>query len=346
MKNTFLGLILFVGLALVFNSCKNDLNIAAPKEEIAVVYAMLDANDPAAPSVVQKNYFKIYRAFLDGERDVYEVAQEADSIYYNSLVAKLTNIQNGNEITLNRETIANLEDGIFPSSPNVVYTTTQNISEFTKYRLTITLPNGKTVKAETKTLGNSNILPLGLNNSVNFFVPSSAQNTNVTLANISPYDTSARLYNLAIRFRFNEIFSDGTENPVMVEWNPLNNVAIRIGEPAISLKLDNGMEFFNNIANKVEPKDGVIQRKFNASGCIELVFTTTGKEFNTYRLVNIANSGLNSNQIFEPYTNIEGGRGIFTGRNVQLKQSVGLSVNSINELMTGSRTGHLLFRGI
>jgi hypothetical protein len=347
MKNIFFTLLSFILMGSILYSCKNSLDIAAPKEEITVVYAMIDANDPTAPSVVQKNYFKIYRAFLDGERDVYEVAQQTDSIYYNSILARLVNIETGNTILLSKDTISDLNDGIFPTSPNIVYSTTAPINEFTKYKLNISLPNGKTINSETKTLGNSQIQVLGTNG-VNFLPPgrlNTPPDLDVNIASIV-LDTSARLYSFTVRFRFNEVFADGTENPVMVEWKPLNNVPIQQGSNYITIKINNGMEFFYNIADKVKPKDGVIRRNFNASGCIEFVFTTTGKEFSTYREVNIANSGLNANQIFEPYSNIVGGKGIFTGRNVQSKGSVGLSNNSIVELRTGTITGHLLFQGI
>ncbi|HRD40673.1 MAG TPA: hypothetical protein PLC65_18735, partial [Bacteroidia bacterium] len=64
----------FCFVAVIFNSCKNELNILAPYKESISVYAVLNPQET-------RNYVRVNRIFL-GEGNSFQMAQVNDSINY------------------------------------------------------------------------------------------------------------------------------------------------------------------------------------------------------------------------------------------------------------------------
>ena len=112
-------LISFCVLILAFSSCKTDVDLIAPYEEIMVVYGVLNPADSV-------QYIRINKAFL-GEGNAYQFAQVPDSFQYGDILdVKLERYKNNNMIgTINLERFEGsaLDTGIFASSPNYLYRT-------------------------------------------------------------------------------------------------------------------------------------------------------------------------------------------------------------------------------
>lgn len=125
----FSGKILFIlaVVTMVFNSCKNDLNILAPYKESVSVYAVLSAQDSL-------NYVRINKIYL-GEGNAYTMATVQDSVnyqkgildvtlertYYGSPASTTVGNPSKMKITL-RDTMFQLEPGAFNQNQRVWYT--------------------------------------------------------------------------------------------------------------------------------------------------------------------------------------------------------------------------------
>src|SRR6185503_4661650 len=121
------ALLVFGSITILFNSCKNDLNILAPYKESASVYALLNPQE-------KRQYIRINKIFL-GEGDAYVMAQVTDSVNYKQgvLTVALERYLYGNpvqttvgnptktKIILN-DTVIQIKPGPFSQSQRLWYT--------------------------------------------------------------------------------------------------------------------------------------------------------------------------------------------------------------------------------
>jgi hypothetical protein len=91
MKFAACSLVFSILSVLLFNSCKNDLDLNAPYKEIPSIYAVINPQEKV-------QVIRINKVFL-GERDANEMAQVADSINYpaGELTVTLGRYVNGNQ---------------------------------------------------------------------------------------------------------------------------------------------------------------------------------------------------------------------------------------------------------
>jgi hypothetical protein len=135
-------LLLFGTITILFNSCKNDLNILAPYKESVSVYALLNPQE-------KRQYIRINKIFL-GEGNAYVMAQVTDSVNYKQgvLTVNLERYVNGipalttvgnstkTKIVLN-DTVIQLQPGPFSQSQRLYYTDDKIYADG-DYHLTIT----------------------------------------------------------------------------------------------------------------------------------------------------------------------------------------------------------------
>lgn len=348
-KKIVIAWLTFAILALV-SSCKNDLDVNGPKQDTMVVYAMIDASKPV-------QYIKLYRAFLDKNKDAYEIATNIDSIYYRNVQVKLWE---SNSANVNPTSSINFIEadaavdgyvmdasGAFASSPNLCFKSINgNVQPNKYYKLEVTKPNGEKVTSSfVRAIGNSSVyVPNNTNRKVNFVSgvpPTNTLDQIPTLCSFSP-DTTARLYDFTLRLFYTEINTEtGTQTPKMFTWNILKNQEIDFTQTSQTVKLSSGLSFYRVLANNLQASP-TIQRKI-ANFPLEYEVNMYGKDFVDYRNVALANTGINENQIFEPYTNISGGNGIFSSRNTQIIEQVGFGTSSLVELKVGNLTRSLNF---
>ena len=164
MKHTRFILVLSCFI-LIFNSCSTDVDLYADYKDIAIVYAMLN---PKADT----NYVKIIRAFCgtnDDPIDANEVALIADSSNYpGKLDVRLIELKNtygnsyeptGRILMFDTLTLHNKEEGVFYSPDQKVYYTDESLASASggnkyAYQLIVVKPNGDTITARTKMVGN------------------------------------------------------------------------------------------------------------------------------------------------------------------------------------------------
>lgn len=165
LKHKILAGLAFV--ALLFNSCKNDLNILAPYKESVSVYGLLNAQEG-------RQYIRINKVFL-GEGNAYQMAQIPDSVNYKSgeLTVTLQRFVYGNNspqlttvgnatrtaITL-KDTLIHTQSGTFTTSQRLYYTD-DKLHAYGDYRMTITNNHTGKVFTSKAAMVDSTILPPG-----------------------------------------------------------------------------------------------------------------------------------------------------------------------------------------
>lgn len=121
-------LLVFASIILLFNSCKNELNILAPYKEVVSVYALLNPQET-------HQYIRVNKIF-SGEGNAFTMATVNDSVNYAPGVLKVTltrtfngspagtTVGNGSkmEIVL-RDTLVQLNPGPFNQNQRLFYTT-------------------------------------------------------------------------------------------------------------------------------------------------------------------------------------------------------------------------------
>ena len=121
MKKTITLLFLII---LIISSCETDFKVNADRQEVTIVYGLLDQSK-------DRQYIKINKAFLvDG--NALEMAASSNSTNYNpdSLEVKIYKVKEhsfGNFDTLGyvilNDTVLEKEAGLFSTDNNIVYTT-------------------------------------------------------------------------------------------------------------------------------------------------------------------------------------------------------------------------------
>lgn len=134
-------LILFLSLFITQMGCSTDFDIAAPHEDITVVYGLLNMTDTA-------HYVSVRKAFVDN-KNALEMAQVADSSYYSNISVRLVETDKTTVldevilhiVDLNNEGYPKKEEGIFFSNPNYVYKFKKQLNTKSLYRLVVTNNN-------------------------------------------------------------------------------------------------------------------------------------------------------------------------------------------------------------
>lgn len=94
MKNTILlisGLLLSI---MALQSCSEDFTVSAPYKQITVVYGILNADDSA-------HYIRIQKAFMDENKSAIDMAQDADSSFYQNLSVRMVEYASNRTQVLN-----------------------------------------------------------------------------------------------------------------------------------------------------------------------------------------------------------------------------------------------------
>src|ERR1700733_715755 len=118
---------IFLFFALLFliagTGCTTKFKIAAPYENITVIYGFLDMNDTA-------HYIRVQKAFLDNSKSALTMSQSPDSSFYANINVRINRIDVTDSllhdtIHLNRVDL-NLEGypkqpGVFFTAPNYAY---------------------------------------------------------------------------------------------------------------------------------------------------------------------------------------------------------------------------------
>jgi len=318
---TSLPAFLFALLIILVIGCKNDLQILAPYQDVTVVYGLLDQNDSI-------HYIRINKAYQTAG-NAYTAATQYDSINYpaGTLTVQLQDYSNGaiiNTITLDTTSSVMIMPGIFSFPYELLYYTKQTLNPNDQYNLVIT--NNKTKKVIT---GSTSLLP-----DIYLTSPSGymQNNTPIDLSSTTQFPTmiswngtgtDAALYQLTLRFYYNEIDSvkKDTTNKYL-DWVIFTLTSS--GQTPVDFASE---YFFQFVKESILPAIGNIKR---VPLYIEIMFTTGSIDLNTY--YQLSQPSLTVNQEKPFYTDLKNGVGIFTAKHTQYAHKT-IGTNYVDSLV-------------
>lgn len=336
MKNKFLysSLVLITGL--VFTACKNDLDVLAPGEESVSVYGIINPNESVQNIRINKVYL------TDG--DALTAGQDASQINYGpgeltvtlqrfmsgSETPTLTTVGNASkkEIVLT-ETVVTTASGNFNQNQRI-WQTTDKLYSSGEYKLTIR--NNSTGNEFTSqnlvidSVKSGSYMPLRY---LPPFYPAHGQyvNTQPGQTQQSAYvDYSntgfnqkirfksipnARLYNVIMRFHYQDSLLDGSKVNQYVDFNfPTLKSSTLKGDEDLEVSFL-AEYFYTNTATEVAKKSAtnVLCRK---TGYIEYIIQAGSQSLSDFLQINAPSNSIAQDK--PSYSNIKGGVGIFSSR--------------------------------
>lgn len=323
----------FLMLITFFVACDNELNVIEPKQDIPVVYGFLNLADSA-------QYIRVERAFVDESTSALDLAQDPEALYYDNVIVELVN-GDGERYELERVD-ANLEgfqreDGAFAQAPNYVYKIrTEDIELKGGDEISLVITRGDSlpvIEATTQILGPTEIKSPASQNAVILDFDYVDRNRFIWQA-----AEGASIHDLFFNFKYRERSPEtgGSFEPRSVTWRALTN--FRETDERVDVELD-GLSFYTFLRGAIEI-DPAAERRFDE---LEMVVVSGGIEIDNFVSVGSANLGITSTQDVPVFTNIPGGRGIFSSINRTRLEQINLSSGTIDSLREGIYTRELNF---
>ncbi len=334
----YIGLLFTVFIFSIY-SCSNDFDITEDTKDIPVVYGLLNPSDTAT-------YLRIERGFISDDQSALEIAQIPDSLYYQDLDARIVDLETDIEYMLSRVD-GNLEgyvrdQGIFSIAPNYLYKLTKdefNIEEGKQYELRLNRGDGLSqVTASTVTIQNPIIsrpgdafdlsFRRGFETFFEWRYVNSIEDENI-----------AGIFDLYLDLKYQESIDNAPFESKRVRWKLASNLRESTGNRTWSIPVD-GQRFFSTMAAGIEVNPLAVRSFSN----IDLVLVSGGQEVVEFISIGQANLGITSSQDVPTYTNLSEGVGIFSSRNSLVKNSIGVTAETLDSLRLGQLTKDLNFQ--
>jgi len=343
-------LILSCATIAVFNSCSNDFDLVDNWRDIPVVFGLLNANNST-------QYIRVEKAFLDESTSALVLAQEADSLYYSNISVKLEErdangaLQKEIPMTLvdaNNEGFPK-EDGVFATSPNYVFKTTEPLNEERRYGITINTGGdaGKTITLQEKD-GQRSIGLIGeigitkpTPNTPYIFEPGRRSDFKWRTKDGSGLE-SAAFYDVAMYIHYTEAQPGNPASAVSktLEWVLSKNR--RVENTNIQIIEVEGISFYQYMSQQLEPVGLELCRELIG---FDFVVYAGGEDLYEYINRQAANTGITGTQPLVDYTNLSDGVGVLSTRYDQHLNDLGFNSFVHDELNTNELTSNLGFRG-
>ena len=327
MKHCYWLLIL---VPLLFGSCDNELDILEDYQEIPVIYGLINTLD-------SNHYVRVQKGYL-GPGNALEFAQNADSLYYDTASVRITleKIVNGNPQpvgTFRPDFTIVKEEGVFTNNDHYVFKLANTGLDYTKqYRLKfVNLNTGKVVTATTP------LIP-------DIYQRNLTPNTKVNLADPAPFivrfssSEYGKIYGLILRIRYVEESLDSlqirTTKTLDYKLPPIYTLTTLGGEE-MAFQI-NGSSIFSFMGNSIPENPNVMRLAGDVRA--DFLFTAGTEELYNYLEINSPDNTVN---YIPEFTNVIGGKGIFTCR---LDESIkGLVFNpaTYDSIANGRFTGEL-----
>jgi hypothetical protein len=349
----------------LFTSCSEKFEVAAPYKDITLVYGFLDVNDTA-------HYIRIQKAFLDEEKSAVSMAQTSDSNFFNSISVRIERYRAAkiggrnlyvDSFHIDRVNMDNegypKQPGPFFTAPNYAYKFTDRLDSQYIYRLKIThLRTGKVDSADAP------ILPTSKNN---FMVDEIDNN----LINIEGMEFSAtnvgRNYTLSCQYKPIPNYDfNGENNParlsqaiIRFNWDDSNintklrtprfydydagYVAVPTSTTSFGFKIPT-RELYNAISTGMGAAPDNVVRLIDRVRIS--VYVTTSDYANYRNAILIRGNGLTGSEISSLYTNIKGENtlGLFTSR-VHHSGPITITKKTVDSLIASPLLKHTNIRG-
>ncbi len=359
--NKYILPLLSLATLLLFASCSDKFNVAAPYKNITVVNAFLDARDTA-------HYIRIQKAFLDENKSAINMAKEPDSNFYANLDVSIKRIDfYGNQhdiiqltkVDLNNEGYPK-ETGVFFNAPNYAYKFKGILNENYIYRLIIKNTLTGNIDSSESTIINDA--------DTNKFYVDIIRDQN---KHREGFDFASVLPNQFISFGGTYIPAQdysfrGATTPAYIvqaiirfKWNDSDMVTLKrdIHEQFADYDLGYSTIISNQFYYKIPDVNmyaALIQCMKAAPAhtarllgrCVVYVYMGS-QDFNTYREISLSKGlGLTGNDIQPVYTNIMGANvlGLYTSKGYD-SGYVNITKNTVDSLITSSLTNSLHIAG-
>lgn len=330
-----LGLYGILGLGLLVSACTTDFQLEADWKDIPIVNGFLNQADTA-------HYIRVEKAFLEPGGNAEEIAQIADSLYYDDsrITVELERVSTGERFRM-RRVDGNLEgyvrdEGPFAQSPNYLYKinrTEINLEPGEEIRFILSRGDNLEPAQATTNILDEIVIRDTPGSPLNF----SDYNRNITF--IWDVGEFASMFNVRMRIHYNELKPGATEfEELSIDWilaERFEREDFGVSRVAFSFLSEN---FYRFLGETLDP-DGSV-RQITA---LDFLVTGVGPEFLELLEVANANIGITSAQSIPVYSNIEGGLGILTSRSFGQRAGMTLNSASVDSLQNGIYTRDLNF---
>lgn len=319
-------------------ACDNEFELEAPYQDLPIVYGYLDVDE-------QQQFIRVQRLLQTGGADAGAVANDEQALYYaeDAATVTLTNPATRESATLERVNGADFDlpraAGVFLQDPNVLYRLPEG---------EVTLQPGQTVELRISRSGEIDAVA-----STEILRPLQIVRP-TTQVRIDDYrrpllisweaGANAAVFSVEITFTIREFDLDNPANDRTVALSYLlaedyvpennqrngNNVLYEANNESIYRFLGDNLTADDNIARRL---DG-----------IDLRITAVGPELAALLSLSDANTGLTGAQAPPAYTNVNGGRGVFTSRTSTAVTDIQFDEGSVDSLREGRYTRRLNFR--
>ncbi len=335
MRIKHLKQLFIISIVLIQYGCKSDVDIVAPYQEKAVIYALLDASSPI-------QYIKINKVFL-GKGDAYVMAQNPDSVNYNpadvsAVLEQYKDKELLGTITLYDTLISGAQEGVFAKSSNQIFITRQVLNPEYTYKLKFeNKKTGYKSQAQTQLISPVLIQPGG-----GKYTFVGADNKYIPKTTIGwTSQANGKIYELTFRFHYKEFSIQGGDTVMRhADWLFSPIYATNTQGGVNMEKQIKGEEFFMFLQSvkDVYFSDNT-KRRIGWRG--QVIISAASEEYQIYKDLNAPYS---SNFQEKPiYTNIENGLGLFSSRVTSYLTERPFSENTLVELVNGKYTGELGF---
>ena len=343
MKKQICFFSLLASLAVV-NACSSDVELYADYKDVAIIYAMLDHRSDT-------NFVKITRAFCgtnDDPIDASEVALIYDSSNYpGKLDTRIIELRStygssyestGREIILDTMTLHNKEEGVFYAPDQMVYYTTEPLNSGThgqkyKYRLIVVKPNGDTVTAATKMIGNEE---LAITTNKVVFQMSPTNNVEKAFFKI---ESETGLFEIGMQFNYLEQRNGQEMKREHISRSFGSSDVIHLGGDYYCVEYSLNW-LFNTLAIAIDGDTIVDLNHPNVVRYVDdfvISISAAGEDLYNYYAANQAQQS-NLVGFVSVYSNIDGGYGLFSSRTT-VKKVVNMSNSTLNDLFAKTSWG-------
>ena len=320
--------------SLLFATCTTDFQLEAEWADTPIVYGFISLQDTA-------HYIRVEKAFLEPGGNANDVAQIADSLYYENATVEIRNLETGDTYMLNRVD-GNLEgyqreEGVFASAPNYLYKIKAD---------DIVLSGGDVIELIINTGDDNNLVTAQI---IVLEEMEYRANSLASPLRLYGYDKKittkwkngleAKIFDYRWTIHYKESIP-GTTDFVdkSLEWTIDDKITFEVdrieGSSAFLAE-----EFYAFLASNIEENNNISRKDV----LIDLHIVGGGSEFVDYLRISNANLGITSSNQVPSYTNMSRGLGVFASRSYLHKIDFTLDQTSKDSLADGIYTKHLNF---
>lgn len=347
--------------AFMLESCSEDFTVSAPYKQITVVYGILNSADSA-------HYIRIQKAFMDENRSAIEMAEDADSSFYQNLDVRLLEYASNRtqvlsttplyRVNLNNEGYQKddpVNDQQFFTDPSYAY-------KFTNADLQLSSSNWYQLLIENKNTGRTDSSELvGIVNSSpakadeGFYVPSFSQNS---YAISFPRTLPANVFRVVVQLpkhgrtveghlRFNYVEQNGVSGQkVRKQVDYLFDTESGQTVPGRTLQLEvANSDIYGFLNAAIGDAEENVQRYMDSC---DLFIYAASSEIYFYDQITLGQSGgLTGDNIQPVYSNFKGENviGVFGSRAFNAKYNIPIDKTTLDSLKLNPATASLNIQG-